>query len=270
MSVNSKMTAISDAIRFYTGNTSKLTLDDMASEISEVYIKGEDDGWTAGLQVGFDDGLEEGRKSEYDRFWDAYQNNGSRVNYFFGFAGDGWNNTTFKPKHDIKPTQAYAMFRQSKYSGDLAALLEGQGVVLDFSNCTESDFLFHTSAFTRIGVVDLSKTNSLNYTFQNSKIATIDKLIIKSGGNQNFTYVFHSCADLVNLDIEGVIGRNGCDLQWSTKLSKASITSVINALSSTTSGLTVTLSKTAKEAAFTAEEWATLIATKSNWTISLV
>jgi hypothetical protein len=67
-----------------------------------------------------------------------------------------------------------------------------------------------------------------------------------------------------------VIGQKNFNVHWSPKLSKASIESIINALSSTTSGLTVTISKTAKEAVFTTEEWATLIATKPNWTISLV
>lgn len=64
------------------------------------------------------------------------------------------------------------------------------------------------------------------------------------------------------------------------KLSKPSITSIINCLSTTTSGLTVTLSKTAVNNAFetsegvadgsTSQEWLNLVATKTNWTISLV
>ena len=76
------------------------------------------------------------------------------------------------------------------------------------------------------------------------------------------------------------ITKNGFDVQWSTELSKESIISIINALSDTTTALTVTLSKTAVNNAFetakgnadgsTSEEWAALIATKQNWTISLV
>ena len=92
--------------------------------------------------------------------------------------------------------------------------------------------------------------------------------------------MFTNCFQLQNLTIEGIIGQNGFNVQWSTKLSKASITSIINALSETTSGLTVTLSKTAVNNAFetsagaadgsTSEEWTTLEGTKTNWTISLV
>jgi hypothetical protein len=67
----------------------------------------------------------------------------------------------------------------------------------------------------------------------------------------------------------GTVSVSGLNLQWSTKLSKASITSIINCLSSTTSGLSITLSKTAVDNAFTAEEWAALENTKHNWTIAL-
>ncbi|MFR8974816.1 MAG: hypothetical protein ACLVG9_02365, partial [Eubacteriales bacterium] len=53
------------------------------------------------------------------------------------------------------------------------------------------------------------------------------------------------------------------------KLTKSSITSVINGLSDTVTGKTATFNQTAKEAAFTNEEWAVLIGTKPNWTFSL-
>ena len=101
-------------------------------------------------------------------------------------------------------------------------------------------------------------------------LVTIEKIIIKTDGSQVFNGAFDTCNSLENLTIEGTIGQNGLNLQWSTKLSRASIESIANALSSTTSGLSITLSKTAKEAAFTDTEWADLIATKSNWTINLI
>jgi hypothetical protein len=91
---------------------------------------------------------------------------------------------------------------------------------------------------------------------------------------------FESLYGLKEVRFNGTIGQNGLNFQWSTKLSKASIESVITALSPNTSGLSVTLSKTAVNAAFetsvgakdgsASAEWATLIATKQNWTINLV
>ena len=72
--------------------------------------------------------------------------------------------------------------------------------------------------------------------------------------------------------------RISVNMQWSP-LSKDSIISIINALSTATSDLPITLSITAVNNAFetspgaadgsTSEEWTALIATKPNWTISL-
>ena len=66
-------------------------------------------------------------------------------------------------------------------------------------------------------------------------------------------------------------------MQWSTKLSGASIVSIIEALSTTTSGLSVTLSQTAvNNMTFpivgnkgTYNSWTELEQSKTNWTISL-
>ena len=63
------------------------------------------------------------------------------------------------------------------------------------------------------------------------------------------------------------------DFYWCAKLTKASLTSIINGLSADTSGLTVTLSKTAVNNAFggtDSAEWLELVAIKPNWTISLI
>ena len=82
------------------------------------------------------------------------------------------------------------------------------------------------------------------------------------------------------IGFEGTIGKGGLDLHWSTKLNKESLTSIINALSSDTTGLSITLSLTAVNNAFetsegaadgsTSTEWINLIGDKSNWSISLL
>ena len=81
--------------------------------------------------------------------------------------------------------------------------------------------------------------------------------------------------------VEGsVIGKNGFDVQYSTSLTRQSIENIIAALSTTTSGLTVTISKAAVNTAFetatdaadgaSSQAWNDLIATRANWTISLI
>lgn len=274
MSVNEKMTAIADTFRSYTGNTSKLTLDDMPSEIIEVYIKGEDDGRLQGFESGHEEGLEEGQKAEYDRFWDAFQQNGNRTEYTFGFSGRGWTAENFKPKYDIIPIGSmYMCFRNFVANLDLKALFESLGITFDTSKATDLQYAFYNTGFTRIGTLDFSSVtnaSALTQTFFNCPVLeTIDKIKLATTSGE-FSGTFGNMRSLKNITFDGEINRNGLNLQWSTKLSKASIESIVSALSATTSSLTVTLSKAAKEAAFTAEEWATLIATKSNWTISLV
>ena len=242
-----------------------------ASE-QKVYNAGYEKGKAEG---GYEQGVADGKQAEYDAFWDAYQLNGSRISYQYAFGNISWNDTTFKPKYDLVLGAGYSgtnMFANCTIT-DLTATLERQGVVLDTSQGGYLASMFQGAKCTRVPTLNLSQShtygNSLNMLFYNSTVQTIDKLII----TEKTVFVnasFQGCANLENVTFEGVLGQNGLNLQWSTKLSKASIISVINALSTTTSGLSVTFSKTAKETAFTADEWAALIATKPNWTINLV
>lgn len=182
-----------------------------------------------------------GKKAQYDEFWDSFQWNGTRTDWNNGFYGKGWNDVTYNPKYPIAPG-----------AGNTGNWL------FSYSNVTD----------TKVSV-DLSKTSSQNTFCYCYYLVTIRKMIVSE--NTNFSMMFNECRVLENLTIEGVIGT-AIDIHWSTKLSKASITSVINALSTTTSGLTATFSKTAVETAFgstTSTEWLALVATKSNWTISL-
>lgn len=245
MSVDEKMTAIADAIRDKTKETEPLTLDAMATEIPKVF--------------------DAGKKSEYDAFWDSYQQNGTRVNYACGFGGNGWSNTLFKPKYDIFPTDGYMMFRSTSITD-----IKNIPVKLDFSNCTNSQYMFQWGAVKYAGELDVRKVkgNQSSNMFSYASIVSID--LLKIGADNSYSNWFTSCSTLVSIAIDGEIGKNGFDVKACTKLNKASIESIINALSSTTSGLTVTLSKTAVNNAFTAEEWDALEATKTNWTISLV
>lgn len=214
----------------------------------------------------------EGGKSYYDAFWDAFQQNGNRVEYQDAFARRGWNATTFKPKYNMQPTTAERMFYRfdegsNGPSIDLAARLDECGVTLDFSKATSFSYCFQNAQIKRIGVVDVTGCPSLTAIFINTYwLNTIDKLIIAE--HNTFDSNSFNNSAISNLTVEGVIGST-INFQWSP-LTKASMTSVINALSSSTSGKTATFKKTAKEAAFTASEWDALISTKPNWTISLV
>ncbi len=231
----------------------------------------------------YNKGVLDGIQAEYDRFWDNFQDYGSRTNYFYAFAN--WSLEEFTPKYDIAPVNLEGIFMMSNMAVDLPAYLEEIGINIDFKNATNSASMTNTfrgCKFTRIGEINSTMSENFNHTFGNSlNLRTIDKLVLREDGSQGFSSsTFINCLSLENLVIEGVIGKNGFNVQWSTKLSQDSIVSIINALSPTTSGLTVTLSKTAVNNAFetsggtadgpTSAEWLALIATRSNWTISLV
>ncbi len=222
--------------------------EDYAEGHSDGFNEGHDEGYTEGLSVGHNNGYteghtagyEQGRQDEHAEFMGVYQNYGSRTQYNYAFAGLGWTDETYRILYPFgKPTHVIGMFYGSQ--------ITDVKYPIDLTNLTSSTNNFiASSAIKKITIISSENTS---YT-----------------ASSTFTY----CSNLEELTVQGVIGRNGFDVQMSPKLSKASITSIINALSTTTSGLTVTLSQTAVNNAFTTDEWNTLIATKSNWTISLV
>ena len=185
---------------------------------------------------------EAGKDTERKAFWGAFQNYGNPRSYkqcFMLAGGDNmaWNAESFKPVYTFNATNAYQMF--------------------------------YTFGLSEIPVpIDITAASSTDYMFDNSgALVTISELIV-SESTVFTTTTFRWCGRLANLKITGTVGTT-LNLQYSP-LSKASIESVINALSDTVEGKTLTLKATAKTAAFTDDEWAALIGTKPNWTISLV
>lgn len=220
---------------------------------------------------------EAGKLAEHDRFWDSYQENGNRVRYQTAYAGIGWNNNTFKPPYNMNPTHAYMMFRDSVVVGDLTKILADLGISLDFSNCTNLQYAFYSCKFTKIGLVDFSKiTSDAISVFGYS--ADLESVEIKVNENTKFNGTFTNCTALINLVIHGTIGQNGFNVQWSTKLNKASHLSIFGCIS-TTASITVTFSKVAVNKAFEtapgandgskSQEWNDLVDTRPNATIVL-
>ena len=227
---------------------------------------------------------EAGKKAQEQAFWEKYQLPPN--DYSYRFAGLGWYKGNFKPVKDMKPTtSARRMFIGFDYyekggsNFDLVEHLKELDVTLDFSKCVDMQETFSSAHIGHIGVVDLTGTSKKHYgTFASAWIKKIDQIIVDE--KKQYDNLFASAAALEEISITGTIGQNGFSTSPCKKLNKASIESFINALSMTTSELSVTLSKTAVNSAFetstgiadgsTSTEWANLIATKPNWTISLV
>jgi hypothetical protein len=175
-----------------------------------------------------DEVYEAGQKAEYDRFWDDYQENGSRTIYENGF-GSCWTHNNFVPKYDIKPTNGYMLFRYAPFGGiDLVEHLEKLGVTLDFSNCTSAQYAFFGAYIGRIGVVDITSTgaNASSMFAYEPLLHTIDLLRVAETNTD--LIIFNGCARLKNLNIEGVIATS-INLSYSP-LTVDSMKSVISCL----------------------------------------
>lgn len=209
--------------------------------------------------------FEAGKKSEYDEFWDSYQENGARTNYSYGFSGRGWTFDIFKPKYNITPTNGSGLFYvANSMRGDLTEILGNVGIVLDMSNLTNAQSMFYGTQFTRIGVLDFSKiTTDVNayalFAWSNF-LQTVDKIILPKN-RLTFANAFDGCTSLANIRFEGVIQYN-LNMQQ-CPLTHESLISIINALGE---GLSYTLTIGASNIAKLTEEEKDTINTKG-WTL---
>ena len=191
-------------------------------------------------------GIQQGRKQEYDTFWGYFQNYGRTQNYQYAFAYDRFDDTTYNPKYPIKCSNGSTASRYIYYSA---------------------------TGITDTKVEIIANSESAEYMFYGcSNLKTIRKLTLTAATKLG-TYVFSGCTSLENIEIGGEIGKT-VTLAACSELSEASIYSIINALSKTVTGQTLTLNKTAVKNVFgtnydDSTDWTTLKNTKSNWTITL-
>lgn len=194
-------------------------------------------------QTAYDEGYAAAQKADYDRFWDMFQQNGNRADYQYAFSR-AWTDEFYNPKYPIVCNNANvytatALFMDSQIT-DTKVPITASGTRADtmFQDCRNLN---------RIPMVTFDNVTRFNNTFRN-------------------------CQALTDITIDGSIDV-AISFAESPLLNRASIESIINALSTTTSGLTLTLSSAAVTAAFgstTAADWTALVGTRNNWTISLV
>ena len=223
-------------------------------------------------------GYAEGNK-EWDRFWDTFQQKGKRTAYNFGFINcdKNWDATNFRPKYHIimegNASNAFYTWQNLAEPVDIGAILKAQGVTIDTSKATnlQNLFAYGTSLVGSLPTIDLSSAgSSTNTMFLGAMVTTIEKLIVTTA--TSFTNMFNRCYNLENIVIEGTIAQNGLDLSACKKLSGPSLESVVRALSTTTSGLSVKFPNTADDTygKYLNQDsaWNDLIADRSNWTFA--
>lgn len=139
---------------------------------------------------------EAGEKSEYDRFWDAFQTNGTRTTYSYVFCGFGWTDEVYQPKYNFDSVKTvnnmyfYSRLTDTKLPINLTGVTNGNTTAM-----------FHGSAIKTI------------------RTLTVDEKTV-------FSTTFNNCSALENITFEGTIATNGLNLQWSP-LSPDSMKSVI-------------------------------------------
>lgn len=214
----------------------------IAENEPKVYDKGYNDGSTMGYEngyadgahYGYNDGMNAGQKAEYDRFWDAYQQNGELENYNRSFSGYGWTIDTFKPKHNIYPTTAQYLFENANLPIDLAQHLEDLGISIDLGRCTTYNGMFYSSVFTRIPkIVDRMVSNAINLFGRCLNLVTIDEIELEKDINNDNHYrdAFYECYALENIKFTGT-GKLAGNISFadSPKLTRESIVSILEAL----------------------------------------
>lgn len=156
-------------------------------------------------------------------FWNIYQDNGNRIDYNHAFAGVGWNDNTFKPCYDIKPKNAYMMFRES----EITSLPEG--INFDFSTCSDLSYTFSLCQISKLGTISVINCSSLANTFRSaSLLKKIDLLVVDE--KNKFSNAFYGCTSLEDIRVSGIIANNGFDISASLLLTVESLNSIINAL----------------------------------------
>lgn len=218
-------------------------------------------------------GKDTGGKGFYDEFWDNFQNYGNKTDYRYAFSESGF--VYIRPKYKIIP--------QSSMSGICSNCRKLKAIekeYFDFSKITgrTEHAFFRCEMLTEFPDLGVPAQVSYYGWWQACwALHTIE--VVRCNESTTWDTTFLNCTVLENVRFEGVIGKN-VSFPTSNKLSKASITNVIEHLSPTATGQTATFAKDAVNKAFetsegandgsTSAEWNALIAPKSNWTISLV
>lgn len=140
------------------------------------------------------------------------------------FAGNCWNDDTFKPTKDIIcEGNCECLFARSAVT-DLVSLLKEGGVTLDTSKATRLFRCFYYSAYiTKAPTIDCSGVNvglGLQYLFYMCKqLKEVEKIILPDPSVvTNYTYLLNGCSNLSKVTFEGVIGKDGLNLSASTQL----------------------------------------------------
>lgn len=86
----------------------------IADNQQQIYDAGKFQGYQNGHDDGINEGIEIGKTQEYWRFWNSFQQEGTRRNYINAFCGVCWRDDTYNPPYEIiATTQGSGMFQNN-------------------------------------------------------------------------------------------------------------------------------------------------------------
>lgn len=163
--------------------------------------------------------FEAGKKAQYNEFWDTIQNKGARTNYSRAFANRNFNDVLFNPKYDFVASTMYQCFEENDLLTDIRTKSDGSPLVIDGSNISTS------TGFARCF-----------YGMENIQYIGL----IISSAEASWDRSFQAATSLEEITLGGTIGT-AFDIHWSTKLSRGSLLSILNACNKQEAGVTITL-----------------------------
>lgn len=205
----------------------------LKQDFDAVYEAGKSAGGGGDTEAAYQQGVVDGKQAEYDRFWDAYQQNGNRSTYNYAFSYGFWTDEIYNPKYPINGTG-------------------GTGV--------DSAFLRNDSITdTKVPITVSGTSTSVFYNCRALK--RIPKLIFS--GATNINSMFNNCDSLEELYCEGEIPLS-ISFAQSKLLTNESVQSVIDCLKDLTGTTAQTLTLATSVIVNLTEEQMQTIANK-NW-----
>ena len=194
--------------------------------------------------AGFEAGKSQGGVSD---FWDIVLQKGNRNDLRCAFYM--WDIDYIRPPYKLTPTNQFSGYMTFS---DCKNLKKVEKAYFDFSKKatgtnTNASWQYTFSGCYNLKVIEdigLTPQYSYLYTFRNcQQLETIEKL--GCDANTGFSSPFTNCYALKNITIDGTIGKNGFNISAATKLSKASILSILNACNIDVigKGISITLPK---------------------------
>ncbi len=263
-------------------NSQKLDL--KFGQFQDLTDGGYERGYAEGEKVGYSNGYTDGETKGKEQGYAEGYNEGTIPSYYIGEIYGLYDSVVFPENSEIYLRLAKLFNQNAGYVCRKTKNLKK--LTLEIGS-TEFEFIYFGGFIrenTDIEILDFSnlgvKIGSVDYfALGATKLKSIYGALDFSECTVA-TLWLNSANALEDIEFVPNTIKISIDFYWCTKLSKASLTSIINGLSAETSGLTVTLSKTAVNKAFetsegandgsTSAEWLALIATKPNWNISLV